>query len=79
MSHENIYQHFHPEEKQFIDRVLDWMERVENNYSVVTTYFLNPREVEILESLANKRELQIFSTQDIAQTELTKIIIAPEF
>lgn len=79
MSHENIYQHFHPDEKQFIDRVLDWMDRVENNYSVVTTYFLNPREVEILESLANKRELQIFSTQDIAQTELTKIIIAPEF
>ena len=79
MSYENIYQHFHPEEKQFIDRVLDWMDRVENNYSVVTTYFLNPREVEILESLANKRELQIFSTQDIAQTELTKIIIAPEF
>lgn len=79
MSHENIYQHFHPDEKQFIDRVLDWMDRVENNYSVVTTYFLNPREVEILESLANKRELQNFSTQDIAQTELTKIIIAPEF
>lgn len=79
MSHENIYQHFHPDEKQFIDRVLEWMDRVENNYSVVTTYFLNPREVEILESLANKRELQIFSTQDIAQTELTKIIIAPEF
>lgn len=79
MSHENIYQHFYPDEKQFIDRVLDWMDRVENNYSVVTTYFLNPREVEILESLANKRELQIFSTQDISQTELTKIIIAPEF
>ncbi len=79
MSYENIYQHFHPDEKQFIDRVLDWMDRVENNYSVVTTYFLNPREVEILESLANKRELQIFSTQDIAPTELTKIIIAPEF
>ena len=79
MSYENIYQHFHPDEKQFIDRVLDWMDRVENNYSVVTTYFLNPREVEILESLANKRELQIFSTQDISQTELTKIIIAPEF
>ncbi|BAV03089.1 RNA-binding protein [Lactococcus formosensis] len=79
MSYENIYQHFHPDEKQIIDRVLDWMDRVENNYSVVTTYFLNPREVEILESLANKRELQIFSTQDISQTELTKIIIAPEF
>ena len=79
MSHENIYQHFYPDEKQFIDRVLDWMDRVENNYSVVTTYFLNPREVEILESLANKRELQIFSIQDIAQTELTKIILLPEF
>ena len=79
MSQENIYQHFHPDEKQFIDRVLDWIDSVENNYSVVTTYFLNPREVEILESLANKRELQIFSTQDIAETELTKIILAPEF
>lgn len=79
MSQESIYQHFHPDEKQFIDRVLDWIDRVENNYSVVTTYFLNPREVKILESLVNKRELQIFSTQEIEKTELTKIILAPEF
>lgn len=79
MSHENIYQHFHADEKQFIDRVLDWIDKVENNYSVVTTYFLNPRELEILESLVNKRQLQIFSTQDIAETECSKVILAPEF
>lgn len=79
MSHENIYQHFHPDEKQFIDRVLDWMDRVENNYSVVTTYFLNPREVEILESLANKRELQIFLLRILPRPNSLRLLLRLNF
>lgn len=79
MNTENIYQHFHPDERHFIDRALDWLDQVEQAYSVVTTYFLNPREVEILSSLAGKRDLQFFSSQDLALTELSKVILAPPF
>ncbi len=41
MSHENIYQHFHPEEKQFIDRVLDWMKSEYVIFETSTTRFIN--------------------------------------
>ncbi|MFC4651332.1 RNA-binding protein [Lactococcus nasutitermitis] len=79
MSNGVLYQHFHADERYFIERCLDWIEQVENNFSVITTYFLNPREVQILQSLVNKRELQIFSSQDFAATELSKLILAPTF
>ena len=76
---ENVYQHFQANEHHFIDRCLDWMSQVEETYSVISTFFLNPREVEILKTLANKREVQVFSSAELAQTELVKIILAPNF
>ena len=76
---ENVYQHFQANEHHFIDRCLDWISQVEETYSVISTFFLNPREVEILKTLANKREVQVFSSAELAQTELVKIILAPNF
>ncbi|GBG97016.1 RNA-binding protein [Lactococcus termiticola] len=77
----HIYQHYQPEERIFVDRVLDWFEQVEGNYSVVSTYFLNPREQEILQTLGNKRELQIFLSSDMmtGETEMVKAVLAPDF
>lgn len=46
-----IYQHFRKEEMVFIDRVLEWKQRVEDTYVPVVTPFLNPREQFILQSL----------------------------
>ncbi|MBD8003950.1 YlmH family RNA-binding protein [Bacillus norwichensis] len=46
-----IYQHFRPEEKQFIDTVLDWKEQVENTYAPKLTDFLDPRQQFILQSI----------------------------
>ncbi|MQW23746.1 MULTISPECIES: RNA-binding protein [unclassified Lactococcus] len=79
MSNDNIYQHFKAEERIFIDRVMDWLDQVENAYAVISTYFLNPREAFILKSLLGKKEIQCFSSQDLAETELTKFILAPDF
>jgi len=76
---ENIYQHYQPEERLFVDRVLDWFDQVEGSYSVVTTYFLNPREQEMLFALSHKRELQIFLTSKLVETEMAKAVIAPPF
>ncbi|URZ87038.1 RNA-binding protein [Floricoccus penangensis] len=74
-----IYQHFKPEEKAFIDRASDWIDRVKENYEVISTNFLNPREVEILKSLANGADIKIFSSFDIVRTEMVKVILAPNF
>ena len=76
---ENVYQHFQEKERHFIDRCLEWINRVKESYSVISTFFLNPREVDILKTLANKRNVQIFSSEELARTELVKIILAPDF
>lgn len=47
----SIYQHFRPEEKQFIDTVLDWKEYVEHTYAPKLTDFLDPRQQFILQSV----------------------------
>ena len=47
----NIYQHFRPEEREFIDQVVDWKNYVETHYTPKLTDFLDPREQHILKML----------------------------
>lgn len=47
----NIYQHFRPEEREFIDQVLQWKSYVESAYDLKLTDFLDPREQHILKIL----------------------------
>jgi RNA-binding protein YlmH len=47
----NIYQHFRPEERDYIDQVLNWKDYVETTYSPKLTDFLDPREQHILKML----------------------------
>jgi RNA-binding protein YlmH len=47
----NIYQHFRPEERDFIDQVLHWKNQVMAQYSAKLTDFLDPREQHILKML----------------------------
>ncbi|MEH6905050.1 RNA-binding protein [Neobacillus drentensis] len=47
----NIYQHFRPEERDYIDQVLNWKDYVETNYSPKLSDFLDPREQHILKML----------------------------
>ncbi|RDU38500.1 RNA-binding protein [Neobacillus piezotolerans] len=47
----NIYQHFRPGEREFIDQALQWKSQVESSYSVKLTDFLDPREQHILKML----------------------------
>lgn len=44
----SIYQHFRPEEKDFIDQVLNWRQYVEDSYAPKLTDFLDPREQKIV-------------------------------
>ncbi|MFB5194098.1 RNA-binding protein [Neobacillus sp. KR4-4] len=47
----NIYQHFRPEEREFIDQVLNWKNYVDTQYTPKLTDFLDPREQHILKML----------------------------
>ncbi|KIY20692.1 MULTISPECIES: RNA-binding protein [Mesobacillus] len=50
----SIYQHFRPEEREFIDQVINWKEYVEQNYAPKLTDFLDPREQQILKTVIGK-------------------------
>ncbi|MCM3759374.1 RNA-binding protein [Alkalihalobacillus oceani] len=47
----SVYQHFRPEEKPFIDQVLQWQEDVEIRHQIRLTDFLDPRQQKIVESV----------------------------
>ncbi|RSD28096.1 RNA-binding protein [Mesobacillus subterraneus] len=50
----SIYQHFRPEEREFIDQIINWKEYVEQNYAPKLTDFLDPREQQILATVIGK-------------------------
>ncbi|KQL54704.1 RNA-binding protein [Heyndrickxia shackletonii] len=47
----NIYQHFRPDEKEFIDQVLNWQQFVEDSYSSKLSDFLDPRQIHIVKTI----------------------------
>ncbi|MBQ6145084.1 MAG: cell division protein, partial [Lactococcus sp.] len=72
----DVYQHFRPSERVFIDKVIDWLEKVSDTYSIVVTDFLNPRQCFILETLMtsiNNDELQVLTSASIVETEYVKL------
>ncbi|MGT2784461.1 YlmH family RNA-binding protein [Streptococcus merionis] len=74
-----LFQHFHADEKVFVEKMLDRIDRVQQQYSIELTPFLNPREAEITTSLARRAALQVYSSSEILQTELCRLIIAPDY
>lgn len=53
----SIYQHFRPEEREFIDQVFSWIEYVDERYSPKLTDFLDPREQFIVQTVVNCQNL----------------------
>ena len=74
-----VYQHFRPEEREFIDRSLDVIRQVQENYAYQVTDFINPRQVTILESLVAQAGLISYSSSGYFDTEYAKVIVAPDY
>lgn len=79
MGRRHLYQHFSISDKDFIDQSLDLISRVEERYVFQVTRFLDPHKARILETLANRAGIQFFSSLEIVQTELVKVILAPDY
>ena len=77
---ENVYQHFRPEERPFIDAVGDWLEQVESQYAPYLTNFLDPRQAYILETLTRENsDLKFMFFGGYEQAERCRCMIYPKY
>ncbi|HFI0352619.1 TPA: RNA-binding protein [Streptococcus suis] len=74
-----LLQHFRIEERDFVEKMIDLCEQVETSYSYRLTAFLHPSQEQIAKQITNYFQLQFFSSQEIVQSEFTRVIIAPEY
>ncbi|PLR84135.1 RNA-binding protein [Bacillus canaveralius] len=76
----SIYQHFRPEERDFIDLVHQWKDYVESTYSAKLTDFLDPREQQIVTTILGRHaELQFGLFGGSETTERQRAIFYPEY
>lgn len=78
-SNKDIYQHYHPSDREFIDKGLDWINRVWDSNVLYLTPFLNPHEGMILTHLAQGRGLEVYASSDNYPSEQARYIIAPDY
>jgi RNA-binding protein YlmH len=76
----SIYQHFRPEEKDFIDRAIHWKQYVETSFAPKLTDFLDPREQQIVKAVVGKSgeiHCHFFGGTDGAERK--RAIICPDY
>ena len=75
----HLYQHFSGEDKDFVDKVLEMVERVDRSYVFEVSHFVNPYQAQIIESIAHGAGLQCFSSSLVCPTEMVRVIVAPDY
>lgn len=77
----SVYQHFREHEHPFIDRVLSWIDQVENMYTVYVSDFLDPREQQIIAMLIGSANDAIHYDffGGVSAAERKRAVIAPKF
>jgi RNA-binding protein YlmH len=80
MVQREIYEHFHPDEKSFVDRASEWVVRAAERHETKRTDFLDPRQAHILFTLANRHpDVQVMLNGGNANAERKKAIVAPDY
>ena len=76
----SIYQHFRPEEKEFIDQAMNWIDQVRDSYAPKLSDFLDPRQQEILTSLlGNKQDVLLQFNGGSDFVERKRALIYPDY
>lgn len=76
----SIYQHFRPEEREFIDQVLEWKREAAEMYAPKLTDFLDPREQEIVQSIVGGHDdTAAFFFGGTGQSERKRAYICPSY
>lgn len=76
----SIYQHFRPEEREFIDQVLDWKQVVEDTYVAKLTDFLDPRLQQIVHLIiGDSTDVHCHFFGGVEEAERKRALIFPEY
>jgi RNA-binding protein YlmH len=76
----DIYQHFRPEEREFIDQVVQWKRVVEDTYVAKLTDFLDPRAQQIVFSLVGETaDLNCHFFGGVDNAERKRALIFPDY
>ncbi|AWB45351.1 RNA-binding protein [Paenibacillus sp. CAA11] len=79
MGHD-IYEHFHPDERQFVDRAWEWVTNAGDYHEMKLTDFLDPRQAFILESLVNRHpDAAIQLSGGYEGAERKRALVAPDY
>lgn len=80
MPHKDIYAHFHPDERAFVDRAWEWVERAAEFHELRRTDFLDPRQAHILFTLANRLPDAVIRLDGGSpDAERCRAIVAPDY
>lgn len=75
-----IYEHFSHDERDFVDKASDWVEQAGKYHDMKLTDFLDPRQVFILQTLANRRnDVQIRLDGGYEAAERKRALVAPDY
>ncbi|MNM88736.1 S4 domain protein [compost metagenome] len=76
----DIYDHFRPEERPFVDRAWEWIVNAGQYHEVKLSDFLDPRQCSILESLANRHpDVVVRLNGGYEGAERRRALIAPDY
>ena len=78
-SQKEIYQHYHVNDREFIDKAFEWLMRIEEKNVFFLTPFLNPHQGKILRQLAQSRGVVIYSSDQFYSSEEARHILAPDY
>ncbi|MCM3717236.1 RNA-binding protein [Fictibacillus phosphorivorans] len=76
----SIYQHFRPDEHEFVDRVIRWKLETIERYSPKLTDFLDPREQEIVKTIVgNDPDVRLSLWGGSSFSERKRALLFPEY
>lgn len=76
----DIFQHFRPGEQEFVAKVLQWKEHVEERYYPKLTDFLDPREQKIVKSIIGSHSsVKVEFFGGVKNAERSRAVICPEY
>lgn len=80
MPRNEIHEHFHPDERTFVDRAWEWVERAAERHETRRTDFLDPRQAHILFALANRHQgANVRLDGGSPDAERKRALIAPDY
>ncbi|MDT3426485.1 RNA-binding protein YlmH [Paenibacillus forsythiae] len=75
-----IYGHFHPDERPFVDQAYEWVENAARYHELKLTDFLDPRQGYILQTLVNRHpDARVRWGGGGEEAERRRALVAPDY